>query len=84
MFMLLFDHSVTFITGPVKVKISEEVKHVTEHELETARKDAQAAYHREWRRKNPDKVREINRRYWLKRALRNSTVNGGGETDEGK
>ena len=30
--------------------------------------EAKRAYMREWRRKNPDKVREINRRYWEKKA----------------
>lgn len=29
---------------------------------------AQRAYQREWRKKNRDKVREYNERYWLKRA----------------
>lgn len=28
----------------------------------------QREYKREWRRKNPDKVRESNNRYWLKKA----------------
>lgn len=34
---------------------------------ETA-KEARAAYQREWRRRNPDRVREINERYWMRRA----------------
>lgn len=34
---------------------------------EQARK-AQRIYMREWRRKNPDKVRENNRRYWERKA----------------
>lgn len=29
---------------------------------------AQREYAREWRRRNPDKVREHNRRYWVRRA----------------
>ena len=29
---------------------------------------AQREYTREWRRRNPDKVREYNRRYWVRRA----------------
>jgi len=41
---------------------------LTTQELETARKKAQAAYHREWRRKNPEKVKEANRKYWAKKA----------------
>lgn len=31
-------------------------------------KAAQRAYMKEWRKKNPDKVRESNRRYWMRRA----------------
>lgn len=33
-------------------------------------KEIQRAYFKEWRRKNPDKVREKNRRYWEKKAER--------------
>lgn len=29
---------------------------------------AQAAYVRKWRKRNPEKVREINKRYWIKKA----------------
>ena len=29
---------------------------------------AQREYMREWRRRNPNKVREHNRRYWVRRA----------------
>lgn len=36
--------------------------------FEKLAKAAANAYHREWRAKNPDKVREANRRYWLKKA----------------
>lgn len=31
-------------------------------------REAQRAYFREWRKKNPDKIREKNRRYWEKKA----------------
>ena len=31
-------------------------------------REAQRAYMREWRRRNKDKVRESNRRYWVRRA----------------
>lgn len=34
---------------------------------EEARK-AQREYMREWRRKNPEKVRAINKRYWERKA----------------
>lgn len=30
--------------------------------------EARRSYQREWRRKNPDKVRENNRRYWERKA----------------
>lgn len=33
-----------------------------------AAKMAQREYARQWRRKNPDRVRAINRRYWEKKA----------------
>lgn len=31
-------------------------------------KAVRAAYQRAWRKKNPEKVREINERYWMRRA----------------
>ena len=37
-------------------------------ELSNQAKEAQRAYLREWRRKNPEKVRESNRRYWERKA----------------
>ncbi len=33
-----------------------------------AAREAQRAYMREWRRKNPDRVKEKNKRYWEKKA----------------
>lgn len=33
-------------------------------------REAKRQYFREWRRKNPDKVRESNRKYWQRRAAR--------------
>jgi len=33
-------------------------------------REARNAYAREWRRKNPDKVRATMRRYWERRATR--------------
>ena len=32
-------------------------------------REAQNQYVREWRQRNPDKVRESNKRYWRKKAL---------------
>lgn len=48
---------------------------------EQARK-TRAAYYREWRRKNPDKVRENNRRYWEKRTQKLQATERG--TDDAK
>ncbi len=36
--------------------------------ISTDAKMAQREYARQWRRKNPEKVRAINRRYWEKKA----------------
>lgn len=36
---------------------------------EQARK-AQREYLREWRKRNPDRVKEANRKYWQRRAAR--------------
>lgn len=38
--------------------------------LDEQARTARAEYFREWRRKNPDKVRENNRKYWQRRAAR--------------
>lgn len=33
---------------------------------------AKAAYQREWRRKNPDKIRQYQQKYWSKKAKSNA------------
>ena len=45
---------------------------------------AQRAYLREWRRKNPEKVRESNRRYWERKAaqLEQEQPERGGENND--
>lgn len=40
-------------------------------------KMAQREYYREWRKRNPEKVAEINRRYWAKKAERALTEQKG-------
>lgn len=50
--------------------------------MSEAAKEAKRAYHRayqkDWRRKNPDKIKEYQNRYWEKKAAKNtSTVKGG-------
>ena len=44
-------------------------------------REAQRVYMREWRRRNPDKVREINQRYWMRRAERMKAKKGESEND---
>lgn len=39
-------------------------------QLEEMAKEARRQYSREWRRKNKDRIREINARYWRRRAER--------------
>lgn len=43
-------------------------KNIEDFAAEAARREAMRQYHREWRAKNPDKVREKNRRYWEKKG----------------
>lgn len=37
-------------------------------ELEKEAKRLEAEYHRKWRAENKEKVKAINKRYWLKKA----------------
>ena len=39
-------------------------------------REARAAYAREYRRKNPDKIRAIQNRYWAKRAEKKQKEEG--------
>ena len=41
---------------------------ISENELEKMAKDERNRYMRDWRAENRDKVKDYNRRYWLKRA----------------
>ncbi len=47
-----------------------------------AAKMAQREYARQWRRKNPDKVRAANQRYWERRAAKLQASEG--RTDDAK
>lgn len=49
---------------------------MTKAERDAAR-EARNAYLREWRRKNPQRVRELRERYWLRKARKQS-----GEVEE--
>ena len=44
-------------------------------------REAQRVYMREWRRRNKDKVRESNRKYWERRAQRMDARKGDGNDD---
>lgn len=53
-------------------------------EMTDAAREAQRAYMREWRKKNPDRVREKNKRYWEKRAQRQQESGGEAEPKRGR
>jgi len=48
----------------------DTMKKLTDEQLEELAREIQREYLREWRKKNPDKVKEYNQRYWRRRALR--------------
>ena len=54
---------------------------MTELELKEAVRQARNAYNREWARKNPDKVRAKQQRYWERRALREQQENNNSQED---
>ena len=45
-------------------------------ELIKMAKKLEAEYHKQWRAKNKDKVKEINQRYWLNKAIKELQKNG--------
>ena len=47
-------------------------------------KEARRAYRREWQRKNPDKVRAYNERYWNKRGAAHAAAQAARDTLEEK
>ncbi len=53
---------------------------MTEKELALAR-EAQRKWAKEYRKAHPEKIREINARYWLRRALREQAA---GEEENGR
>ena len=54
---------------------------MSDKNLSDAAKEARREYFREWRRKNPDKVREKNRRYWEKRAAERKEADNDAKKD---
>jgi hypothetical protein len=52
------------MTNFEREKLEAEISEKLKAEI----REAQRQYKREWRRKNPDKVKAANERYWIKRA----------------
>lgn len=50
---------------------------LSEKEKEAIRQE-QRAYKAEWRKKNKDKIKAANERYWLKKAAERNAAKGGG------
>lgn len=48
--------------------------------MNEAAREARRLYKKEWRKNNPDKVREYNKRYWEKKAAQ-SAEGGTGERE---
>ena len=46
------------------------MKKLTDKQLEELAREKKREYQKAWRKKNPDKVKEYNQRYWRRRALR--------------
>ena len=46
-----------------------KMNNLTDKEIQELAREKQREYQREWRKKNPDKVKEYNKRYWRKKAL---------------
>ncbi len=47
-----------------------KMNNLTDKEIQELAREKQREYQREWRRNNPDKVREYNQSYWRRRAIR--------------
>ncbi len=45
------------------------MKKLTDEQIQELSRKIQREYQREWRKKNPDKIKEYNQRYWRKKAL---------------
>lgn len=41
---------------------------MSDHSIDNDARELRRAYYREWRKKNPEKVREWSRRYWQRKA----------------
>ena len=52
--------------------------------MEQAAIEARRRYHKQWRKKNPEKVKAANDRYWARRAEREAQAINDPATDEKK
>lgn len=52
--------------------------------LEQLAREARAAYSREWRAKNKDRVKQANAKYWERRVLKMKAEKEGGNTNATK
>lgn len=66
-----------------KLKIAQEVRKGCDDMTEEA-KAARRAYKREWARRNPDKVKAIQDRYWQRKAEQAQSAPGDGTENNGK
>lgn len=47
-----------------------KMNNLTDKEIQELAREKQREYQREWRKRNPEKIKEYNQRYWIRRALR--------------
>lgn len=59
----------TTLSNNGNVYKEEDTMKLVNEQLEELAREIQREYLREWRKRNPDKVREYNKRYWRKKAL---------------
>jgi len=59
----------TTLSNNGNVYKEEDTMKLTDEQLEELAREKQREYLREWRKRNPDKVKEYNKRYWRKKAL---------------
>ena len=60
----------------------DKIKNITPEELEELAKAEYRKYKTEWRKNNKDKVRESNKKYWLKKAIEKLEREGAERNDE--
>jgi len=51
------------------IKGGNNMKKLTDEQIKELAREKQREYLREWRKRNPDKIKEYNQRYWRKKAL---------------